>query len=61
MRTQHIVDFTQEQMINRNLLQLTIGDRACIIDLAERTIMLDFCDMDLFIEPEQFVPAHVNI
>ena len=35
MRTQNIVDYTQEQQINRNLLQLTIGDRACVIDIAQ--------------------------
>ena len=46
MRSQKIVDFSKKEQINRNLLQVTIGQRAFVIDLDQKNCIYDFCDME---------------
>ena len=60
MRSQHKIDLSSEDQINRNLLQITAADRAFVIDLTSGKCIHDFCDMTQLLQPEHFIPAHIN-
>ena len=51
----------EDYHINENLLQVTIGDRALILDLNEDEWIKDFSDMQQLISPQNFVCSEVNI
>ena len=40
-----MLDFSQEEAINLNLLQFTVGDRAFVFDLSLGICIHDFGDM----------------
>ena len=51
----------EESKINESLLQVTIGDRALILDLNGGEWIKDFSDMQQLIDPKDFVCSEVNI
>ena len=61
MRTQGIINYSDEEHINRNLMQLTVGDRAFIINLKTNECVYDFPDMHQLYKPHLYVPCVVNI
>ena len=73
-RSQDNLDYASDEAINLNLLQLTIGNRAIVIDLqkehsvkktsskeAQFPVIKDFSDMQQLIDPQKFVCSEVNI
>ena len=54
-KSTHLSQRTQKKMeeyhVNENLLQVTIGDRALILDLNEDEWIKDFSDMQQLISP----------
>ena len=40
-----MLDYTNPKMYNKNMIQLTVGDRAFIINLESRQCLHDFADM----------------
>ena len=61
-RSQEVLDHSEKQSVNQSLLQVTIGNRALILDLASNYSWIkDFADTQQFLGQEDFVCSEVHI